>query len=215
MSKSSAGSHRRIILAGANPGLRLFDENGKVTAYASIWMVDWSIRGAGTAVVLWFDGIVRVVSEDVDLAAWLERYFVRSFLEVQGLPWHEPAIERDLVQVSMNLADGLSAKAADIQIEMGGVLDRRLFATDNFQLADGQPQPEPGDRPGPVRDGLDRRRLGPRLRPGRRLTRQARLVRLPHHRRGLAALTLCLTLYESSVGRGCRWRPKRLSRGLR
>ena len=87
--------------------------------------------------VLWFDGIVRVVSEDVDLASWLERYFVRSFLEVQGLPWHEPAVERDLVQVSMNLADGLSAKAADIQIEMGGVLDRRLFATDNFQLANG------------------------------------------------------------------------------
>ena len=108
----SAGTNRRIILAGANPGLRLFDESGKVTAYASIWMVDWSIRGAGTAVVLWFDGIVRVVSEDVDLASWLERYFVRSFLEVQGLPWHEPAVERDLVQVSMNLADGLSAKAA-------------------------------------------------------------------------------------------------------
>jgi len=137
MSKKSSGTGRRIILAGANPGLRLFDEKGKVTAYASIWMVDWSIRGAGTAVVLWFDGIVRVVSEDVDLASWLERYFVRSFLEVQGLPWHEPAIERDLVQVSMNLAMGLSAKAADIQIEMGGVLDRRLFATDNFRLAEG------------------------------------------------------------------------------
>ena len=86
MSKSS-GSNRRIILAGSNPGLRLFDETGKVTAYASIWMVDWSIRGSGTAVVLWFDGIVRVVSEDVDLASWLERYFVRSFLEVQGRPW--------------------------------------------------------------------------------------------------------------------------------
>ena len=28
--------------------------------------------------------------EDVDLAAWLERWFVRSFLEVQGQPWHEP-----------------------------------------------------------------------------------------------------------------------------
>jgi hypothetical protein len=137
MPKASDSSNRRIILAGANPGLRLFDTEGKVTTYASIWMVDWSIRGSGTAVILWFDGIVRVVSEDVDLAAWLERYFVRSFLEVQGLPWHEPAVERDLVLVSMNLANGLTAKAADIQIEMGGVLDRRQFATDNFQLADG------------------------------------------------------------------------------
>ena len=137
MSKSSAGSNRRIILAGANPGLRLFDENGKVTAYASIWMVDWSIRGAGTAVSSGSTGSSGWCPRTSTWPSWLERYFVRSFLEVQGLPWHEPAIERDLVQVSMNLADGLSAKAADIQIEMGGVLDRRLFATDNFQLADG------------------------------------------------------------------------------
>ena len=137
MSKSSAGSNRRIILAGANPGLRLFDDvrqSHGVRVDLDGRLVDPRRRYGG---VLWFDGIVRVVSEDVDLAAWLERYFVRSFLEVQGLPWHEPAVERDLVQVSMNLADGLSAKAADIQIEMGGVLDRRLFATDNFQLADG------------------------------------------------------------------------------
>jgi hypothetical protein len=78
--------------------------------------------------------LVRVVSDDVDLASWLERYFVRSFLEVQGLEWPEPVVERDLVQISMNLADGLTAKAADIRIEMGGVLDRRLFATDQFRL---------------------------------------------------------------------------------
>jgi hypothetical protein len=134
MPKAPASTTRRVILAGANPGLRLFDPKGKVTAFASIWMVDWSIRGAGTAIILWHDGLVRVVSDDVDLASWLERYFVRSFLEVQGLEWPEPVVERDLVQVSMNLADGLTAKAADIRIEMGGVLDRRLFATDHFRL---------------------------------------------------------------------------------
>src|SRR3954453_17892267 len=137
MPKAPDANNRRIILAGANPGLRLFDKDGKVTAFASIWMVDWSIRGAGTAVVLWFDGIVRVVSEDVDLVDWLGGEFVGSFLEVPGLPWREPAVERDLVQVSMNLADGLGAKAADIQIEVSGVLDRRLFGADSFQPAEG------------------------------------------------------------------------------
>jgi hypothetical protein len=134
MPKAPGSTTRRIILAGANPGLRLFDTEGQVIAFASIWMVDWSIRGAGTAIVLWHDGLVRVVSGDVDLGSWLERYFVRSFLEVQGLEWPEPVVERDLVQVSMNLTDGLSAKAADIRIEMGGVLDRRLFATDHLRL---------------------------------------------------------------------------------
>jgi hypothetical protein len=128
---------RRVILAGANPGVRLFDEDGNVTAYASIWMVDWSIRGAGTALVLWHDNAVRVVSEDVDLASWLEHYFVRSFPEVQDLRWTPPTIERAAVDVRMDLASGLSAQAADLHIEMTDVLDHRSFTTDDFPLATG------------------------------------------------------------------------------
>lgn len=126
---------RTVILAGANPGVRMFDASGKVSAFASIWQVDWSERGAGSAIVLWHDDKVRVVSEDADLAGWLERYFVRSFLEVQGLPWPEPVVERDLVQVSLDLTDGMTAKGADIQIEMSGVLDRRVYTTDNYRLS--------------------------------------------------------------------------------
>ncbi len=125
-----------MILVGANPGVRLFDDD-TVTAYASVWMVDWSIRGAGTAVVLWHDGVVRVVSEEADLADWLTDYFVRSFPEVAGLPWRRSAVERDAVEVSMDLATGLTAAAADIRIEMSGVLDRRQFTTDDFPLATG------------------------------------------------------------------------------
>jgi hypothetical protein len=125
---------RRVILAGANPGVRLFDAAGKVSAFASIWQVDWSVRGSGSVIVLWHGGTVRVVSEDADLASWLERYFVRSFLEVQGLPWPEPVVERDLVQISLDLSDGLTAKGSDIQIEMSGVLDRRVYSTDRYLL---------------------------------------------------------------------------------
>jgi hypothetical protein len=125
---------RRVILTGANPGVRLFDASGKVAVFASMWTVDWSERGSGNVIVLWHDGAVRVVADDVDLAAWVESYFVRSFLEVQGLPWPDPVIERDLVQISVDLADGLTAKGADIQIEMGGVLDRRVFTTDKYLL---------------------------------------------------------------------------------
>jgi hypothetical protein len=127
-------SDRRVILTGSNPGVRLYDEDGRVTAFASVWIVDWSVRGSGTAVVLWYDDRVRVISEDLDLAAWLERYFVRSFLEVKGLEWPEPHFERDMVEVRLDLADGLTAKAADVQIELGGVLDRRMFATDCLLL---------------------------------------------------------------------------------
>jgi hypothetical protein len=127
-------SARRVILAGANPGVRLFDTAGKVSAFASIWQVDWSERGAGSVIVLWYDGQVRLVADDVDLAAWLESYFVRSFLEVQGLPWPDPVIERDLVQIRLDLANGLTAKGSDIQIDMSGVLDRRVFTTEKYLL---------------------------------------------------------------------------------
>jgi hypothetical protein len=134
MPRSASDTARRVMLTGANPGVRLFDDVGRVTVFASVWLVDWSVRGSGTVVVLWHDGRVRVISEDVDLAVWVERYFVRSFLEVKGLDWPEPDVERDMVQVRLDLADGLSAKAADVQIELGGVLDRRMFATDHFLL---------------------------------------------------------------------------------
>src|SRR5262245_4407374 len=126
---------RSVILAGSSPGVRLFDGAGRVSAYASVWQVDWSERGAGSAIVLWHDGEVRLVCEDADLASWLERYFVRSFLEVQGLPWPEPIVERDLVQIRLDLSDGMIAKGADIQIGMSGVLDRRLFTTDRYLLS--------------------------------------------------------------------------------
>lgn len=142
MPTASEAAARRIILAGANPGVRLFDAEGRVTAFASVWMVDWSIHGAGTAVVLWHQGRVRLISTELHLASWLEQYFVRWFPEVEGLDWPAAVPERQPVQVSMDLSDGLggglSVRAADVGLELSGVLDRRQFATDNFPL-DGVP----------------------------------------------------------------------------
>jgi len=127
----------RVILCGANPGVRLFDGD-TVTAYASVWLVDWSERGSGTAIVLWRNGIVRVLAEDPELGRWLERYFVRHFPEADGLPWPEPTPEHAAVEVKLDLAHGLSARAGDVEITMSGILDRRAFQTDDFPL-DGVP----------------------------------------------------------------------------
>lgn len=122
-----------VILSGANPGVRLFDGD-TVTAFASVWVVDWSERGAGNAIVLWHDGAVRVLGDDPGLAGWLERRFVRFFPETDGLAWPEPEPERAAVEVRLDLATGLTARAADVEIAMSGVLDRRTFATDEFAL---------------------------------------------------------------------------------
>jgi hypothetical protein len=80
----------RVILCGANPGVRLFDGD-VVTAYASVWVVDWSSLGSGSAIVLWHADAVRVLTDNPELGHWLERDFTRHFPEADGLPWPERA----------------------------------------------------------------------------------------------------------------------------
>lgn len=123
----------RVILSGANPGVRLFDGE-VVTAYASVWVVDWSERGSGRAIVLWHAGTVRVLADNADLGRWLERDFTRHFPEADGLAWPEPAPEQATVDVHLDLAHGLTARAGDVEVTMSGILDRRAFQTDEFPL---------------------------------------------------------------------------------
>jgi hypothetical protein len=123
----------RVILCGANPGVRLFDGD-EVTAYASVWVVDWSERGSGNAIVLWHNGIVRVLADDPELGRWLERDFTRHFPETDGLAWPEPTPEKTSVDVRLDMGQGLSARAGDVEVTMSGILDRRPFQTDEFPL---------------------------------------------------------------------------------
>lgn len=126
-----------VILSGANPGVRLTDGD-VVTAFASVWTVDWSIGGAGTALVLWHDDRVRAVGADPALSEWLAQYFVRHFPEVAGLPWPAPAVEAAPVTVDLDPARGLTAHGGGIVVSMSDVLGRRTFTTDGFAL-DGVP----------------------------------------------------------------------------
>lgn len=123
-----------VLLCGANPGVRLFDGD-TVTAFASVWSVDWSVHGAGTALVLWHDDRVRVVGANPTLAHWLAQDFVRHFPEVAGLAWPAPETTVAPVTVELDLATGLTAHGGDLTVTMSGVLDRRTFRTDEFPLA--------------------------------------------------------------------------------
>jgi hypothetical protein len=68
---------RSVIVVCANPCITLTDDAGTATAFASIWRVDWSPHGRGTALIAWLEGRVHVYGENVELASWLERDFVR------------------------------------------------------------------------------------------------------------------------------------------
>ena len=122
-----------MVLTGANPGVKLVDA-GTVTAFASVWQVDWSERGSGRAVVLWHDGRVRLLGPDPALSEWLADTFVRHFGEVSGLPWEPAAAERTDVELDLDLGRGLTAKAADVTVELSGVLDRRVFSLSGLTL---------------------------------------------------------------------------------
>jgi len=123
------------ILVGANPLVRLFGSDATtVTALASVWVVDWSVRGRGTALVLWHAGEVRALGSDPGLAYWLAQDFTRHFPEAAGLPWPEPVPHEVPVHVDLDLEKGLTATAGDVTVELSGVLDRRVFATDAFDL---------------------------------------------------------------------------------
>lgn len=126
---------RRPVLVGANPGLQLFDADGRCTGYVSAWRVDWSRwHGAGTALVLWQPAGVRVLSSDLALARWLAEDFTRHFPELADLPWPTPDYQREPVELAIDLAEGMRARAGDIEVRLSGVLDRRSFATDDFPL---------------------------------------------------------------------------------
>jgi len=106
------------LLVGANPGVRLFAD-GQVTAFASLWRVDWSVRGAGAAIVLWHAGVVRLLTTDADLGRWLERDFTRHFPEVDSLAWTEPEPEVCEVDVSVDLTHGVRATGGDVRVDPG------------------------------------------------------------------------------------------------
>lgn len=129
-------STRRLILVGANPGITLYDGDTR-TAYASVWKVDWSTHGSGTAIVTWHDGEVDLYTDNPELGFWLESHFTRHFPEVEGLPWPEPVLHEVSAHVDIDIIDGVRAHAQDLRIDISGIMDRRAFATDAFPLGAG------------------------------------------------------------------------------
>lgn len=125
-----------VRLIGANPGLRLYaaEADDQPVAYASAWRVDWSPHGSGNALVVWRAGAVRVVAPSRELGEWLATGFNRHFPEVRALPWTPPEVTVAPVRYESDLARGIRAEGADLALEIGDPLDRRLVRVDDFDL---------------------------------------------------------------------------------
>lgn len=125
-----------VLLMGANPGVRLYAADGDEVpeAYASAWRVDWSVRGAGNALVLWRAGVPRVISDSAPLGEWLAAAFTRHFPEVRGLPWPTPEVTTAPVTYESDLTNGVRVSGADVQLEITEPLQRGLVRVDDFDL---------------------------------------------------------------------------------
>lgn len=125
-----------VRLVGANPGLRLHAGagTGRPVVFVSVWRVDWSSHGRGNALVLWHGDRTRVVSPVPELGEWLADEFTRHFPEVRGLPWPAPQVTAAPVAVEIDLAAGMRAVGADVEVEITDPMDRRLVRVDEFDL---------------------------------------------------------------------------------
>lgn len=122
-----------VVLVGQNPAVTLASGD-TVTALASVWSVEWSERGPGHAVVLWHDGVARVLGSDEPLCRWVTDTFTRQFPEARDLAWDVTRFEPADVRYEIDLERGLVAEAGDVTVEIAEPLGRRVFRSDDFPL---------------------------------------------------------------------------------
>ena len=124
---------RSTILRGANPAVQLFDGEETV-ALASVWRVDESPMGSGTALILWHAGRVRVIGVDPGLSSWLSGRFVRHLPEAEGLDWSQVEVRTEDVEVELDIETGLVARAGDIEVRIAEPIGQRDVSVDDFSL---------------------------------------------------------------------------------
>ncbi|WP_206447749.1 hypothetical protein [Agrococcus sp. KRD186] len=125
------------ILRGANPAAQLLDGEETV-ALASVWRVDESPMGSGTALILWHADRVRVIGVDPALSSWLSGRFVRHFPRAEGLDWSQVEVRTEEVEIELDIETGLVARAGDIEVRIAEPIGQRDVSIDDFAL-DGVP----------------------------------------------------------------------------
>ena len=123
-----------LRLMGANPCVTLYDGE-RATAYASVWRVDWSLRGNGNALVLGTRDRIRIIGPDAELGTWLGTEFNRHLTSVSaGIGWREPELTVAPVTFDLDLAEGFNASADDVTVQIAGPIERFLTRNDRYEL---------------------------------------------------------------------------------
>jgi hypothetical protein len=114
-----------LALVGANPSALLWDGD-RATVFVSMWQVDWSVEGAGGALVICREGELRVLCDPPLLGRWLFDNFAAHTPELAYFECpSRPTVEKAAVKIDLDLVSGLHATAGDVAVHITGVLDRR------------------------------------------------------------------------------------------
>src|SRR5688500_9513167 len=123
-----------LRLMGANPCVTLYDGE-RATAYASVWRVDWSLRGCGHALVLGTPDRIRIIGPNAELGSWLGAEFNRHMASVSaGIGWSEPELTVAPVKFDLDLASGFNASADNVTVQITGPIERFLTRNDRHEL---------------------------------------------------------------------------------
>ncbi len=121
-----------LVLVGANPGL-LLRHDGAAVAFASVWQVDWSTAGSGSALVLCHAGSTRVYGANERLCRWLVEEFTQHFPESAGTGG-DPYYFEAAVEIDIDLEHGMQAVADGVVVQLSDPLDWRTFRAERVEL---------------------------------------------------------------------------------
>jgi hypothetical protein len=145
MDNPATGTLRRsMAFIGANAGLALHpvDAMGAqvpgepASCFASFWMADWSRWGRGNALLVATLQGWRSYGTNEYFAASLATELTRYFPEAARFPRGGISHTQDQFDVELDAGSGLRATGHKAELAISGVLDRRQFASADFQLGD-------------------------------------------------------------------------------
>jgi len=142
---ATAAARRSLAFVGINAGLALHPADSRgaqvpgepASCFATFWQADWSRWGAGSALLVATLQGWRSYGGNEALAETLATELTRYFPEAARFPLAGIGHTHDEFTVHVDPATGFRATGDKAELAIHGILDRRQFASPNFQLGEG------------------------------------------------------------------------------
>jgi hypothetical protein len=126
-----------VMFIGSNPGVVMYDCSNVPIVFATLWIADWTVIGAGTCILIADRNGWRSFGEVPALATHLAGDFTRYFPEAASFPWTgDLPYRHEAITIEFDLQAGLRATSKSVSLTIGDILDRRRNGTAAFPLGE-------------------------------------------------------------------------------